>query len=102
MNPAALEEIRDLVGEEKTRDLLGGLAADLRSRFTSPSAKDLAFDAHTTISCAGMLGFVTLANLCREIEEACRAGADLTILRAQLNKERRRVLSRIKEMRRAA
>ena len=34
MNPAALEEIRDLAGEERIHDFFGGLSDDLLGRFT--------------------------------------------------------------------
>ena len=99
---AALDEIRELMGEEKTRDLLAGVAADLRARFRSDRPEDLAFDAHTTISTAGQFGFLDLSDLCREIEEACRIGADVTLLRVRLNQLRRQTLREIEELLRAA
>ena len=102
MVTAALDEIRELMGEEKALVLLADLAVDLRRRFASPRADDLAFDAHDMVSAAGLFGFVTLASLCREMEKACRAGADVRLLRSRIEEERRRVLARIEELRRAA
>ena len=98
---AALDEIRDLRGG-KTHDLLADFAADLRRRFASERVEDLAFDAHATISAAGMLGLVGLVDVCRDVEEACRAGADATLPLARLQEERRRVVYAIEGLHRAA
>jgi len=102
MNPAALDEILDLLGEAKTRELLGVLADDLGKRFASEKAEVIAFDAHATISSAGTFGFVSLASVCRTVENACRAGADVTPLLVRLNDERARALDQIAALRMAA
>ncbi|CAO4184911.1 Hpt domain-containing protein [Methylorubrum extorquens] len=102
MGTAALDEMRELLGEQKTLALLADLATDLRSRFGSGKAEDLASDAHVTISTAGLFGFVDLSNLCREAEEAYRSGANMTLLQARLNEVQQQVLGEIETLRTAA
>ncbi len=53
------------------------------------------------ISAAGLLGFTGLSDLCREIEEACLAGADLPDLQRRIEAARAEALAQI-EMLRAA
>ncbi|KQP41864.1 PAS domain S-box protein [Methylobacterium sp. Leaf106] len=83
------ESLRDMVGPERATVLLSMLADELIDRFgSSPQAvdlsgmepADLAYDAHVMVSAAGLLGFVGLSDLCREIETACRNGDDLALL----------------------
>lgn len=102
MGAAALDEMRELLGEQKTLALLANLAIDLRSRFGSGKAEDLALDAHATISTAGLFGFLDLSNLCREVEEAYRTGANMTLLQVQLNEVQQQVLDEIETLRTAA
>lgn len=102
MDTAALYEMRELLGEQKTLALLADLATDLRSQFESGRTEDLAFDAHATISTAGLFGFLDLSNLCREVEEAYRAGASMTLLQVRLNEVRQQVLDQIEMLRTAA
>jgi CheY-like chemotaxis protein/HPt (histidine-containing phosphotransfer) domain-containing protein len=83
------ESLVDMVGPERATVLLSMLADELVDRFgSSPEAvdlsgvepADLAYDAHVMVSAAGLLGFVGLSDLCREIETACRSGGDLAPL----------------------
>ncbi|MCJ2129963.1 PAS domain S-box protein [Methylobacterium sp. E-045] len=83
------DSLVDMVGPDRATVLLSMLADELVDRF-GPSPKavdlsgvepvDLAYDAHVMVSAAGLLGFVGLSDLCREIETACRSGGDLAPL----------------------
>ena len=48
MDTAALDEMRELLGEEKTLALLADLATDFRSRFESGKAEDVIQSAFWT------------------------------------------------------
>lgn len=89
MNYAAFDEVRALIGAERTLSLLSAFAQDLGQRFRSEAPDDLALDAHAMISSAGVFGFTELACVCREVEEACRAGCKVEALRARLDQARR-------------
>jgi HPt (histidine-containing phosphotransfer) domain-containing protein len=102
MNLRALDEIRELLGAEQTNELLRLLAIDLQQRFGRGMRDDLAFDAHAVVSAAGLLGFISLADLCREVEEACRAGWEVSDLQARLDKVRRETIDQIAALRMAA
>ena len=102
MDRAALNEICELMGETKTRELLADFALDLGKRFASEKVEAIALDAHATISPAGMFGFLDLVGVCRTVEEACRAGSDVALLLLRLKDERRRVLRWIVVLRKAA
>ncbi|CAO4154068.1 hypothetical protein [Methylorubrum extorquens] len=102
MDTATLDEMRELLGEEKTLARLADLATDLRSRFESGKTEDLAFDADATILTAGLFGFLDLSNLCCEVEEAYRAGANMTLLQVRLNEVQQQVLDEIETLRTAA
>jgi len=77
MDTAALDEIREAMGEARTLDLLALVAADLNRRFGSEASQDLAFDAHAMPGTAGLFGVRMLAGVCREVEAACQSGAAL-------------------------
>jgi HPt (histidine-containing phosphotransfer) domain-containing protein len=103
MNLRALDEIRELIGAEQTNELLRLLAIDLQQRFERGMRRDdLAFDAHAVVSAAGLLGFISLADLCREVEEACRAGWEVSDLQARLDRVRRETIDQIAALRMAA
>ncbi|HEV7439240.1 MAG TPA: Hpt domain-containing protein, partial [Methylobacterium sp.] len=77
--------------------------AELRDRF-QPGETDrmqIAYDAHAMVSAAGMLGFVGLSELCREIEAAAHAGSDLKPLICRLDTLRTGALGTIRELRAA-
>ena len=80
------DTLKDMVGPERATALLSMLADELVDRFGAPpdsvdlsgiDPPELAYDAHVMVSAAGLLGFVGLSDLCREIENACRNGDDL-------------------------
>ncbi|WP_246693766.1 PAS domain S-box protein [Methylobacterium sp. WL18] len=75
---AVFEDLKEMVGHERMVGLLAMLADELTHRFgPSSHARDreqIAGDAHAMVSAASMVGFVSLADLCREVEAACRSG----------------------------
>lgn len=95
MNFATFNEVCGLIGAERTFGLLSDFARDLGRRFRPKAPDDLAFDAHAMISPAGMFGFADLACICREVEEACRTGCKIEVLRTRLDQARRDTLNEI-------
>lgn len=95
MNYSALNEVRALIGTERTFGLLSDFARDLGQRFRSEASEDLAFDAHAMISSAGMLGFEELVRACRKVEEACRTGCAIGEARTRLDQARRDTLDEV-------
>jgi HPt (histidine-containing phosphotransfer) domain-containing protein len=81
------EEIRDLMGPDRFRDMLGRFEDQLISRFgdaSSPEGRVAATrDAHAIASSAGTLGFIELAEVCREIEGASVADPKFEVLLAR-------------------
>jgi PAS domain S-box-containing protein len=71
------EETSSLVGPERMRDMLAMLAEELGQRFGPESVahhrERIAEDAHAMISATSMIGFSSLSESCREVEEACRS-----------------------------
>jgi CheY-like chemotaxis protein len=81
LDEAVYLEICELLGQERTSQLLNDLREHLMTSFLvseagHPDLAKLAASAHATISAAGMLGFRQLSNACRVFEEACLAGRD--------------------------
>jgi CheY-like chemotaxis protein len=76
----------DAVGEARMLKLLDRLAARLRDLAgAEPSRDGLKTRAHQLSSAAGALGFEAVASVCRELEEACDSGTDVTALTRQLD-----------------
>jgi PAS domain S-box-containing protein len=99
----AFAAARTLMGPERVDGLLGMLAAELEQRFRARSGDraGLARDAHAMIAAAGLLGFTGLSDLCREIEGACLAGADLPELQRRIEAARAAALEQIETLRAA-
>lgn len=72
------EDLKEVVGHERMVGLLTMLADELAQRFGPSSLahdrEQVAGDAHAMISATSMVGFCSLADLCRRVEKACRAG----------------------------
>ena len=103
LDPAVLGELEASLGSERVGGLLELLASELAERFC-PSETDrtqIAYDAHTMVSAAGMLGFVGLSGLCREVETAANAGKDLMPLIRRLEVQRATALRAIRKLRAA-
>ena len=90
-------------GSDRVGALLDLLANELSERFR-PSETDrlqIAHDAHALVAAAGLLGFVGLSSLCREVEAAAHAGADLMPLIRRLEIQRATALRAIRQLRAA-
>ena len=76
----------EAIGEVGMLKLLDRLAERLRSFVAAePSREALKTRAHQLASAAGALGFEAVADVCRELEEACDSGTDVTALTRQLD-----------------
>ncbi|WP_375408701.1 ATP-binding protein, partial [uncultured Methylobacterium sp.] len=83
-DPAVLGDLGDLVGPDRLALMLGKFDLELARRFASHPCGEyprgdgwpsIGQDAHTLVSTAGLLGFLRLSDLCRELEQACTAPA---------------------------
>ncbi|WP_267360947.1 MULTISPECIES: PAS domain S-box protein [unclassified Methylobacterium] len=78
IDPSVFADLKEMVGHERMAGLLTMLADELAQRFGSSSlAHDrdrVARDAHAMVSATSMVGFCSLSDLCRSVEEACRSG----------------------------
>lgn len=79
---AAFSHGLDLFGADDMRALLAKLEAALHKEFSVLALvecrrEEVARRAHILISEAGLLGFHSMAEICRILETACRSGASL-------------------------
>ncbi|MCJ2086754.1 PAS domain-containing protein [Methylobacterium sp. E-005] len=103
LDAAVLTEMESNFGADRVGALLDLLANELSERFR-PSETDrlqIAHDAHALVAAAGLLGFVGLSSLCREVEAAAHAGADLIPLIRRLEIQRATALRAIRQLRAA-
>ncbi|TXN72370.1 response regulator, partial [Methylobacterium sp. WL18] len=103
LDAAVLAEMETSFGTDQVGGLLDLLANELSERFR-PSETDrlqIAHDAHAMVAAAGLLGFVGLSSLCREVEAAAHAGADLVPLIRRLEVQRATTLRAIRQLRAA-
>jgi CheY-like chemotaxis protein len=103
LDGAVLAEMEASFGAERLGGMLDLLASELAERFRSDTSdrEQIAYDAHAMVSAAGTLGFVGLASLCREIEAAVRADADLTLLIDSMERQRALTLRTIQTLKAA-
>lgn len=104
LDRSVLDDLYQAIGASTVQRLMGQLASDLEKRFaadakTPEGRMQIAQDAHSTVSAAGLLGFTELSGVCREIEDACLAGADLEPLLERLRVNREAVLAEIARLR---
>lgn len=103
LDPQVHDELVAILGTEKIGSLLSKLEAQLtRSFATAPRAVDppeLAREAHSLVSQAGMLGFLELADACRDLEAACLAGDDVAPFLASAQSARDRAVREIGRLR---
>jgi PAS domain S-box-containing protein len=76
-------QLKGLLGAERLDEMLGEFQEELSSRFAAqPDGADalklLRREAHSMISQAGMLGFEELSRRCRELQDACDKGSDIS------------------------
>ncbi|SFL15128.1 PAS domain-containing protein [Methylobacterium pseudosasicola] len=103
LDAAVLTDMEASFGIDQVGALLDLLANELSERFR-PSETDrlqIAHDAHAMVAAAGLLGFVGLSSLCREVEAAAHAGADLVPLIRRLEVQRATTLRAIRQLRAA-
>ncbi len=103
LDAGVLSDMEMSFGTDQVGALLDLLANELSERFR-PSETDrlqIAHDAHAMVAAAGLLGFVGLSSLCREVEAAAHAGADLMPLIRRLEVQRATALRAIRQLRAA-
>ena len=83
---ATYKDILEVVGQDRMLKLLDRLAQTLRDDVTAEQAREgLKSMAHQLVAAAGALGFRRLADLCRELEDACARGADVAAIILKLD-----------------
>jgi HPt (histidine-containing phosphotransfer) domain-containing protein len=83
---ATYKDLLEVVGPDRMLKLLDRLAQMLRDDVTAEQAREgLESMAHQLVAAAGALGFRHLADLCRELEDACARGADVTEITLMLD-----------------
>ncbi len=102
--------VQDMMGRERVLALLTLLESELDLRFAASGScageadldrDQLAYDAHAMVAAAGVLGFVGLSAVCREIEAACRGTDALLPLIHRFAALRRETLGTIRALRAA-
>ena len=104
---ATYSGLLETMGRDGMNRLLGRLMTQLHigsdRQDLSPAERDrLANDVHGLVSAAGMLGFRALSEMCRELEHACRTGADLSRSLARFSEARDRAIDQIAALREVA
>jgi PAS domain S-box-containing protein len=98
-------ELKEMVGQERMVKLLAMLADELAHRFGPSSIgrdrEQIAGDAHAMVPAASMVGFSALADLCREVEAACKSGGDLEPLLSHLRTRSAEAITQITTLRAA-
>jgi HPt (histidine-containing phosphotransfer) domain-containing protein len=88
---ATYQGILEVVGQDRMLHLLDRLAQMLRDHITAEQAREekaregLESMAHQLVSATGALGFGHLADLCRELEDACARRADVAEITLKLD-----------------
>jgi len=102
---AVLDEMIEMIGRPRMNDLLAMLAKELTQRFGSGAPETnrdrLMLDAHAMVSAASMVGFGALAETCRAVEAACRAGADVAPMLGTLRDRTAATIAEIEALRAA-
>ncbi len=83
---ATYKDLLEVVGPDRMPKLLDRLAQMLRDDVTAEQTRErLESMAHQLVAAAGALGFRRLADLCRELEDACARGADVVEITLKLD-----------------
>jgi PAS domain S-box-containing protein len=77
LDRACLDELTQLLGPAKVRELLRRFRTELPDRLRSAASSALRADAHAMISTAGLLGFARLSAAARALEQAVDTGGDV-------------------------
>jgi CheY-like chemotaxis protein len=102
LDRGTFDSIQSLLGPDKTDVLLERLAQQLQRLGSAPGAvsrETVIQDAHAMISAAGLLGFASLSDLCREIEDQCAVGSEIGPLLQRVEEIRPAVLDEIASLR---
>jgi signal transduction histidine kinase/CheY-like chemotaxis protein len=95
----ALDEMKSLLGDQRTAAWVGALRTQLEEIVSvdneTVSRHKLAKSAHTLVAHAGSLGFNRLSRISSELEEACMKRSDLSGELGHVKKACRSALSRI-------
>ena len=80
VNQEALNELTAVIGTEKVVRILDRFVLSLATAFdgSDRAAADYGREAHTLVSMSGMLGCAAFSMACRGLEQAAKAGDDLT------------------------
>ncbi len=85
-SPTAYDDVRSLLGPEKTEEYLADLVARIERPWQGAEPRErLAETAHKIVGLAGMLGFTRLAERCRMLEAACDSEGDVSAVLAEVN-----------------
>ena len=101
VNRDALDELTAAIGREKLVRLLDRFVISLATAFegSNRGPADYGREAHTMVSMSGMLGCTPLSLACRGLEEAAKAGDDLTGSLIDLRTLRDRTVTALRDMR---
>ena len=107
LDPEVLGNLREIMGQAGVGRLLERLEGRLKEVLVElpGSAEDrqaLARDAHTLVSACGMLGFLPLSDLFRELEEACLRDDDLPPILQRVQTAMTAALGKIAALKEAA
>lgn len=101
LDAETFQEVAHLLGPTRLRQLLDTLADELGMRFadeTEIGRAQLAHDAHAMISASGALGFIDLADACRDLEKVCSGSGSIDRQLSNLRKQIRRSLAAIRDL----
>ena len=104
LDVGAHRELVTLLGANKIERLLVGFETRLRSSFAQTKAGpvdrvELGREAHSVVSQAGMLGFIELSGVCRDLETVCLDAGDPAPLLERVRWARDRAVQEILSLR---
>ena len=97
----ALAELTAAIGTEKLVRILDRFVLSLATAFdgVDRAAADYGREAHTLVSMSGMLGCAAFSMACRALEQAAKAGDDLTGSLIDLKALRDRTIAALQDLR---
>ncbi|MBE7197661.1 Hpt domain-containing protein [Methylobacterium sp. A49B] len=101
VNQEALDELTAVIGTEKLVRILDRFVLSLATAFDGAdrAAADYGREAHTLVSMSGMLGCAAFSMACRGLEQAVKAGDDVTAPLVDLRTLRDRTLAAMQDLR---
>jgi histidine phosphotransfer protein HptB len=100
VNRDALDELTAAIGRDKLVRILDRFVASLVTAFEGPDCGPAEYgrEAHTLVYMSGMLGCTPLSLACRGLEEAAKAGDDITGSLIDLKILRDRTITALRDM----